>query len=206
MLQAANHPAGTADSLLTDFNLYLFNEVTHVRVYEKLGAHLTSVDGQPGVAFAVWAPNADDVSVIGEFNNWDPDTTRLHPRASSGIWQGFVPGVGQGAQYKYSIKPRFARNRIDKADPFGFAAEFRRQRVIRARRSAPGRTPGLGHQDLQLRPERGAEFPAVQCRVLGRAVSHRWLARGRGGLDAVPGLLARARAVGAEPIRRPRKP
>src|SRR6059058_2428453 len=88
-------------SLLTDFDLYLFNEGTHVRVYEKLGAHVVTVDGEAGVAFAVWAPNADDVSVIGEFNNWDADCTPLHPRGSSGIWQGFVPGVGQGAQYKY---------------------------------------------------------------------------------------------------------
>jgi 1,4-alpha-glucan branching enzyme len=125
MLQATQPTAGTADSLLTDFDLYLFNEGTHARVYEKLGAHLASVDGKPGVAFAVWAPNADAVSVIGEFNKWNPEATPLHPRGSSGIWQGFVPGIGQGTIYKYSIKPRFSKNRIDKADPFGFAAELR---------------------------------------------------------------------------------
>src|ERR1700687_3728245 len=127
MQQATKPTAGTADpdSLLTDFDLYLFNEGTHVRVYEKLGAHIATADGQSGVAFAVWAPNADAVSVIGEFNSWDPEKTALQPRGSSGIWQGFVPDVGQGAQYKYSIKPRFSKNRIDKADPFGFAAELR---------------------------------------------------------------------------------
>src|SRR5436309_8610240 len=93
-------------SPLTDFDIYLFNEGTHVRVYEKLGAHLTKVDGKAGAAFAVWAPNADVVSVIGEFNKWDPEATPLHPRGSSGIWQGFVPGIRQGTLYKYSIKPR----------------------------------------------------------------------------------------------------
>ena len=130
-MQQATKPtkptAGTPDpdSLLTDFDLYLFNEGTHVRVYEKLGAHLTKVDGKAGAAFSVWAPNADAVSVIGEFNKWDPETTPLHPRGSSGIWQGFIPGVRQGTLYKYSIKPRFSKNRIDKADPFGFAAELR---------------------------------------------------------------------------------
>src|SRR3979411_3259907 len=130
-MQQATKPskstAGTTDpdSLLTDFDLYLFNEGTHVRVYEKLGAHLTKVEGKVGAAFAVWAPNADAVSVIGEFNKWDPEATPLHPRGSSGIWQGFVPGIRQGTLYKYSIKPRFSKNRIDKADPFGFAAELR---------------------------------------------------------------------------------
>jgi 1,4-alpha-glucan branching enzyme len=122
-------PQTTAESrpisLLTDFDLYLFNEGTHVRVYDKLGAHVVSPDGVQGVAFAVWAPNADDVSVIGGFNNWDPTTTPLRPRGSSGIWEGFVAGIGQGTQYKYSIKPRFSSQRIDKADPFGFAAEVR---------------------------------------------------------------------------------
>jgi 1,4-alpha-glucan branching enzyme len=112
-------------SLLTDFDLYLFNEGTHVRVYDKLGAHVVSADGLQGVAFAVWAPNADDVSVIGGFNNWDSTRTPLRPRGSSGIWEGFVAGIAQGAQYKYSIKPRFSSQRIDKADPFGFAAELR---------------------------------------------------------------------------------
>jgi 1,4-alpha-glucan branching enzyme len=130
-MQQATKPtqstAGTPDpdGLLTDFDLYLFNEGTHARVYEKLGAHLTKVDGKAGAAFAVWAPNADAVSVIGEFNKWDPVATPLHPRGSSGIWQGFVPGIRQGTLYKYSIKPKFAKNRIDKADPFGFAAELR---------------------------------------------------------------------------------
>src|SRR5690242_15960767 len=125
MTQAATRPPATRPSLLTDFDLYLFNEGTHVRVYEKLGAHLTTVDGTAGVWFAVWAPNAEAVSVIGDFNNWDFNATPLKTRESSGIWEGFVPGAGQGTIYKYSIKPRFSWQRVEKADPFGFAAELR---------------------------------------------------------------------------------
>ena len=116
MVQATKpNPAPAAPpSLLTDFDLHLFNEGTHVRMYQKLGAHVVTQDGKQGVAFAVWAPNADAVSVIGEFNNWDFETTPLQERGSSGIWEGFVPGIGQGTTYKYSIKPRFSVKRIDK--------------------------------------------------------------------------------------------
>ena len=125
MLQATKPVAGATNSLLTDFDLYLFNEGTHVRIYEKLGAHVVTVDGTSGVVFGVWAPNADAVSVVGDFNNWDPEATPLRPRESSGIWEGFVPGLGQGTLYKYSIKPRFSAYRIEKADPLGFSAELR---------------------------------------------------------------------------------
>jgi 1,4-alpha-glucan branching enzyme len=113
-------------SLLTDFDLYLFNEGTHVRVYEKLGAHpAVAADGTHGTLFAVWAPNAEAVSVIGDFNNWDWQATPLHNRGNSGIWEGFVPGLGQGTLYKYSIKPKTSWIRIEKADPYGFASELR---------------------------------------------------------------------------------
>jgi 1,4-alpha-glucan branching enzyme len=125
MTQAATRPPETRPRLLTDFDLYLFNEGTHVRVYEKLGAHLTTVDGTSGVAFAVWAPNADAVSIIGDFNHWDYDATPMHARGSSGIWESFVPDLGEGAVYKFSIKPRFSWQRIEKADPYGFYAEVR---------------------------------------------------------------------------------
>jgi 1,4-alpha-glucan branching enzyme len=127
MTQALTRNASTEPSLLTDFDLYLFNEGTHVRVYDKLGAHVVTVDGTPGVVFSVWAPNADGVSVIGDFNNWDPAATPLQPRQASGIWEGFVPGLHQGSLYKYSIKPRFSAYRIEKADPLGLAAEVRPQ-------------------------------------------------------------------------------
>jgi 1,4-alpha-glucan branching enzyme len=125
MTQAPTRTTDTRTSLLTDFDLHLFNEGTHARVYEKLGAHLTSVDGTSGVVFAVWAPNADAVSVVGDFNQWDPNATPLHARQSSGIWEGFVPSLRQGSIYKFSIKPRFSSYRLEKADPFGFASELR---------------------------------------------------------------------------------
>src|SRR5581483_1310508 len=125
MTQAATRPSDTRTSLLTDFDLYLFNEGTHVRVYQKLGAHPMTLDGASGVMFAVWAPNADAVSVIGDFNNWDATRHPLRSRGSSGIWEGFVPEAHQGSLYKYSIKPRFSSTRIEKADPYGFAAELR---------------------------------------------------------------------------------
>src|SRR5215216_5113014 len=103
-------------SPLTDFDLYLFNEGTHVRVFQKLGAHpMTTPDGRTGVFFAVWAPNAEAVSVIGDFNHWDPDQTPLQARGSSGIWEGFVPGLGEGTLYKYSLRPRFTQHRIEKS-------------------------------------------------------------------------------------------
>ena len=89
-------------SLLTAFDLHLFNEGTHSHLYEKLGAHLM----ENGAFFAVWAPNADQVSVIGDFNNWDPGASPLQPRESSGIWEGFVGGAHHGSMYKFHIHSR----------------------------------------------------------------------------------------------------
>ena len=83
-------------SLLTSDDLYLFNEGTHHRLQDKLGAHpLTLESGEEGTVFAVWAPDAESVSVLGDFNGWDRETHRLGARESSGIWEGFVSGVGQ---------------------------------------------------------------------------------------------------------------
>ena len=93
---------------LTPQDVYLFREGTLYRAYEKLGAHPQTRDGREGTAFAVWAPNAAAVSVVGSFNDWNRTTHPLQPRADqSGIWQGFVPGVGPGALYKYHIRSRF---------------------------------------------------------------------------------------------------
>jgi 1,4-alpha-glucan branching enzyme len=109
-------------SLLSETDLYLFNEGSHLRLYEKLGSHPTVVDGVPGVAFAVWAPSAVEVSVIGDFNGWRDGSTRLRPHGTSGIWQGFVPELALGAVYKYRILS--ADGQIgEKADPFGFHHE-----------------------------------------------------------------------------------
>lgn len=105
---------------ISDDDLHLFNEGTHFRLYEKLGAHLTSVDGVEGAYFAVWAPNAERVHVIGDFNHWNKSSHPLRSKGNSGIWEGFVPGVRQGATYKYHIASRYNGYRVDKADPIGF--------------------------------------------------------------------------------------
>jgi 1,4-alpha-glucan branching enzyme len=114
-----------ATAQLTDFDVHLWSEGNHYRAYEKLGAHLSTRDGVAGTQFAVWAPNARSVSVIGDFNRWNPNADRLQPVGSSGIWEGFVPGVGSGAAYKYHIVSQYHNYKVDKADPYGFAAEIR---------------------------------------------------------------------------------
>jgi 1,4-alpha-glucan branching enzyme len=108
---------------LTNDDLYLFNQGTHFRLYEKLGAHPMTVDGVEGTYFAVWAPNAEQAFVIGDFNKWDKSSHPLHPVERSGIWGGFIPGVGGGTTYKYHIVSRYDGYRVDKADPFAFYTE-----------------------------------------------------------------------------------
>jgi 1,4-alpha-glucan branching enzyme len=105
-------------SLLTDPDVYLFNEGSHFRLYEKLGAHAAVHEGEEGTYFAVWAPNAERVTVMGSFNDWNKETHLLLPRGESGIWEGFLKGVGQGDRYKYHVRSRFQGYRADKADPF----------------------------------------------------------------------------------------
>jgi len=109
--------------LSTDHDLYLFNEGTHLHLADKLGAHPGVFEGVEGTRFAVWAPNAAAVSVVGDFNRWQPSRHPLRPRATSGIWEGFVPGVGRGAVYKYHVVSRLSGYRVDKADPVAFHGE-----------------------------------------------------------------------------------
>src|SRR5947209_5698973 len=97
------HPQTRAASILTEDDLYLFHEGTHFRLYDKLGAHPQELDGREGTSFAVWAPNAARVSVVGDFNGWDAGATPLTRRGEGGIWEGFVAGVGPGAIYKYHV-------------------------------------------------------------------------------------------------------
>ena len=99
--------SGYGFSLLTDEDLYLFNQGSHSRAYNKLGAHRLVREGVEGTYFAVWAPDAERVFVTGSFNDWDKETDELHPRGNSGIWEGFVAGVDRGALYKYFIHSRF---------------------------------------------------------------------------------------------------
>jgi 1,4-alpha-glucan branching enzyme len=110
---------------LTDFDVHLWSEGSHYRAYEKLGAHLAERDGAAGTQFAVWAPNARQVSVVGEFNGWEAGANRMRPVGSSGIWEAFVPGVGPGALYKYAIVSRYHNYWVEKADPYAFASEMR---------------------------------------------------------------------------------
>ena len=110
---------------LTDFDLHLIGEGTHYRTWEKLGAHPGRLDGVPGTFFRVWAPNAQRVSAIGDFNGWNREAAPLAPRASSGIWEGFVPGVRAGDLYKYYVESQYGGYAVEKADPYGFAAEIR---------------------------------------------------------------------------------
>jgi len=109
--------------LLSEQDLYLFNEGSNYRIYEKMGAHLVTHNGVAGAVFSVWAPNARSLSVVGSFNGWDPRTHRLSPRGSSGIWEGFIPGVSKGELYKFHIESRNQGFRVDKADPLGLMHE-----------------------------------------------------------------------------------
>jgi 1,4-alpha-glucan branching enzyme len=109
---------------LSPQDLYLFNEGSHVRLYDKFGSHPHEVDGVSGYRFAVWAPNAESVSVIGDFNGWDARTHRMSMADGSGVWALFIPGVQAGVCYKYRIHSKTNGYRVDKCDPFAFTTEI----------------------------------------------------------------------------------
>ncbi len=114
--QTSNSP------IFGDIDLHLFGEGRHERIYEKLGAHLTAVEGEQGVSFGVWAPNAERVSVVGSFNDWDGGANLMTRLGDSGVWQTFVPTLGPGELYKYEIKSP-GLSSFMKADPYAFYAE-----------------------------------------------------------------------------------
>ena len=111
-------------SMLSNDDLFLFNEGSHYRLYEKLGAHPLTVDGVEGTYFAVWAPDAKQVSVMGEFNSWDKSSHPLRPKEQSGVWEGFIPGVAKGTIYKYYVVSHHRGYCVEKADPFAFYSEM----------------------------------------------------------------------------------
>jgi 1,4-alpha-glucan branching enzyme len=111
-------------NFISDDDVFLFNEGTHRRLYEKLGAHGAVADGRAGVHFAVWAPNAEAVFVSGNFNDWSKESHLLSPQGSSGIWTGFIPDIEKGSLYKYFVRSRLQGYHADKADPFSLFNEI----------------------------------------------------------------------------------
>ena len=118
------HRGDSSKGPIGEMDLHLFNEGTHTRLYEKLGAHPMRIDGKQGVHFAVWAPDAEQVFVFGDFNGWNKTGNPLRARGSSGIWELFVPNTGVGTVYKYHVRSRARPGyAVDKADPFAFFSE-----------------------------------------------------------------------------------
>ncbi|GBD97874.1 MAG TPA: 1,4-alpha-glucan branching protein GlgB [Nitrospirae bacterium] len=106
-------------SLFTEHDIYLFKEGNHFKLYDKLGSHPLTVDGNEGIYFALWAPNAEKITVIGDFNGWDKESHQLNPRwDGSGIWEGFITDIKKGDIYKYHIVSRYNNYKVDKGDPF----------------------------------------------------------------------------------------
>jgi 1,4-alpha-glucan branching enzyme len=122
--EARLQPESPGGSLLTKDDLYLFNEGSHFRLYEKLGAHPVIIDGQGKTCFAVWAPDAKGVFLSGDFNGWNKSSHPLQPKGQSGIWEGVFPGLGPGALYKYHIVSHHRDYQADKTDPFAFYNEI----------------------------------------------------------------------------------
>jgi 1,4-alpha-glucan branching enzyme len=111
-------------SLMSDYDIHLFREGRHFKLYEKLGSHITELDGRKGTFFGVWAPNASKVSVTGNFNGWNSGMHHLFNREDgSGIWEGFIPDVGHGEVYKYHIESAFNNYGVEKGDPYAFMWE-----------------------------------------------------------------------------------
>ncbi|MDC4223831.1 MAG: hypothetical protein MPW15_06275 [Candidatus Manganitrophus sp.] len=111
--------------LLTDHDIYLLKEGSHFKLHDKLGAHLIQEEGIRGVYFALWAPNAESVSVIGDFNGWNRTSHPLRVREDgSGVWEGFFNDIGMGALYKYHLASRHHHYTVEKGDPFAFCTEI----------------------------------------------------------------------------------
>jgi len=113
------------EPFISDYDLYLLSKGEHHRAWEKMGAHPWIENGEPGTHFCLWAPNAEQIAVVSDFNNWDSSRHLMTRRGDSGFWQGFIPGLGPGALYKYDITSRFNYYRAQKTDPYAFFFEVR---------------------------------------------------------------------------------
>ena len=122
MPRKTNKTVGTG--FITEVDRYLFGQGTHYEIYEKLGAHPKTYKNQDGMYFAVWAPHAAQVSLVGDFNGWNPDANPMSVLADSGIWEIFIPGMSVGELYKYAITTTSGKI-LFKADPYAFSAEYR---------------------------------------------------------------------------------
>ena len=109
---------------ITEVDRYLFNKGRHYEIFEEKGAHPKKYKGKNGMYFAVWAPHAEQIGVVGDFNSWDPEANAMKPLADSGIWEAFVPGIAAGELYKYAITTKSGKI-LFKADPYAFSAEYR---------------------------------------------------------------------------------
>ena len=109
--------------IITEYDVYLFAQGKHTRIYDKLGAHLMRIDGAAGVHFGVWAPNADRVSVVGDFNEWDGRRHPMRRLGPTGVWEIFVPGIEAGERYKFEIRSNQHGELLLKTDPYGFRFE-----------------------------------------------------------------------------------
>ena len=154
---------------------YLLIEGTHQKLYERLGAHPMTLDGIDGVHFAVWAPQASRVSVVGDFNAWDGRRHPMRKRIDSGLWEIFAPGIGEGAVYKFEISGPDGKLQPLKADPFGFAAELRPSTA-----SVVARTDQLTWTDDRHMRERGDGDPRRRPMAIYEVHLGSWR-RGEGG-------------------------
>ena len=166
-------------TILSDLDLHLFNEGNHYRAYEKLGSHAATFDGESGLHFAVWAPNADRVSVVGDFNRWDGRVNVCEPLHSSGIWTTFVPGLAWGEKYKYEVRAKNGAL-VLKADPYARRFEVpprRRSRGTSGTVERPGvdRPRGVGPPARAAGVDHGAPR-LVAARARQRGALYRDLA------------------------------
>ena len=122
----AEEKNGIGTGFITEVDRYLYNNGKHYEIYEKLGAHKKNYKGEDGMYFAVWAPHAKQIGVVGDFNGWNPEKNPMTSLADSGIWEAFVPGLSIGALYKYAITSESGKI-LFKADPYAFEAEYRPQ-------------------------------------------------------------------------------